>query len=140
MAPSTSPALAQETVCSALRPPNTTAIRTLRADPMLHLRLSSQPEDASRWPARKNYLGVSSPMRKVAVPGRYRCGRFRTVPCSTFIRQPIRRARLAVPVEAAPAQALQGHEGVADQVLGVFEADGEAHRARVDARGGQGPV
>src|ERR1700739_2734853 len=54
MAPSTIPALAHDTACSALRPPKTTATRTLRADPMHHLRCFSQPEDGSRCPAQKN--------------------------------------------------------------------------------------
>jgi hypothetical protein len=37
-------------------------------------------------------------------------------------------------------QALKRHEGVADQVLGVLEADGKTHRARVDAGGGECPL
>ena len=47
----------------------------------------------------------------------------------------------ARPANAALAdEALQGHEGVADQVLGVFKADGEADGARVDPGRAQRPV
>jgi hypothetical protein len=44
-------------------------------------------------------------------------------------------------VAACPrGQGLKAHERVADQVFRVFESDGEAHRARVDAGRGEGPL
>src|SRR6516162_4260128 len=100
MAPSTSPALAHDTACSALRPPNTTATLILRCSPMHPTSALSQPQ--------------------MVVPAGPPAG------C---------HARFWL-----TAQGLQGHVGVGDQVLGVFEADGEADRARVDAGGGQSPI
>src|SRR5215831_7350326 len=100
MAPSTSPALAHDTACSALRPPNTTATLILRCSPMHLSSALSQPQMVV--PAR----------RPAGAPHRFRLA----------------------------AQGLQGHVGVGDQVLGVFEADGEADRARVDSGGGEGPI
>src|ERR1700751_4280741 len=51
MAPSTRPALAHDTACSALRPPNTTATLILRCSLIRSPPLLSQPPDGSACPA-----------------------------------------------------------------------------------------
>src|ERR1700678_67878 len=112
MAPRKSPALAHDTACSALRPPNTTATRTLRCVPMHHLHCSSQSEDGSPWPAWK------------CLPRCYTPGLLAPDP----------------PPPWCAAERLEGYVGVADQVLDVFQADGEADRAGVDAGCAEGAV
>src|SRR5271165_3647148 len=64
MAPSTRPALAHDTACSALRPPNTTATLILRCSLIRSPPLLSQPPDGSACPA-------SSRLPRRFVPG---CG------------------------------------------------------------------
>src|SRR6185437_8032258 len=68
MAPSTSPALAHDTACSALRPPNTTATRTLRADPMHHLRCSVNPKMVAADQPENTSLAATTATRREHAP------------------------------------------------------------------------
>src|SRR5215469_16531556 len=110
MALSTSPALAHDTACSVLRPPNTTATLVFRS------------------PTRCTSVPTGPPM---VVPARRRPG-CNAISRSTKCDNSNRRPRGGVRVQLPAAQGLQRHVGVGDQVLRVFQADREAHGARVD--------
>ncbi len=75
MAPSTSPALAHDTACSALRPPNTTATRTLRCEPIhtpdaqSQLPVDPQMAAVDQW---QSIARFSSRCAKPRLPAHYR--------------------------------------------------------------------